>query len=445
MDAKAMVHTVRNLFARARRRPLVASGMALLAGILMALAGWHARGWYHLWAAERCLHNRDFVAAQDHLAICRDVWPGSPTTLFLAARTARRAGRPADAYKLLDDCRQLGGPAEAIVLETYLLRLDQAPLEDLEKKLFVFIHKGHADSWLILEALSGECMKSYRMRQTLAYLDLWRKLQPADREPVIREGWVLEHLERLEEAIVAYQQALDLEPERDQQGDDRVRLRLGELLVKKNRSLDALGHFEALHARQPHNPAVLLGLARCRQRQGQSDKALALLAELSAGNPHDGQALGERGRIELESGRPARAEPWLRQAASLCPHEHSIIHNMQRCLERLDKKAEAKTWSARLDRLRADEGRMRNLMQEVMASPDDPDLRYQIGMIFLRNGLAEDGCRWLDMTLQADPQHRSAHQALAEHYDKLGQAGRAAPHRQALAALPDNGKKASTP
>jgi len=74
------------------------------------------------------------------------------------------------------------------------------------------------------------------------------------------------------------------------------------------------------------------------------------------------------------------------------------------------------------------------LMRQVLESPEDADVRCEVGRVFLRNGMAEDGVRWLRSALVHDPWHPGAHRALAEHHEALGQADRAATHRKAIAS-----------
>jgi Tfp pilus assembly protein PilF len=76
---------------------------------------------------------------------------------------------------------------------------------------------------------------------------------------------------------------------------------------------------------------------------------------------------------------------------------------------------------------------MRVLMQELLRSPRDAWLHYQIGEIFLRNGLTRDGERSLLTAVRLDPEHELAHRALAAHYEESGQPELAAMHRGAVA------------
>jgi tetratricopeptide (TPR) repeat protein len=365
--------------------------------------GWrHLQAWRHYGEAERALEKGEFAEARTHLDSCLRIWPGSAATHLLAARAARRANLLDEAAEHLDACAELGGPAETIALEEDLIRAQRGELEDVEPKLLACLSQDHPDSLLILEVITGQLMEAYRFPEAQAYLDLWLKRRPNDRLALVRCGWVREHLLDLEGAIQSYRRALDLDPKRDQRENDRVRLRLGQLLVQKYRARQAIEHFEGMYERQPHNQDVVLGLARCWRQLNRDEEAGKLLDAFLAKRPRSGQVLGERGRLALDRGLTNDAERWLREAATLCPYDRSIIFNLAKCLEALDKKTEAARYAARLSRIKADEQRMHQLMQEIRKSPREPALRHEVAKIFLRNGLHDDGMRWLKTAQQLE-------------------------------------------
>jgi tetratricopeptide (TPR) repeat protein len=206
-------------------------------------------------------------------------------------------------------------------------------------------------------------------------------------------------------------------------------------LQETQHAAEAVGPFEELRRRQPDNPAVLLGLAKCRRQLGQPDEARQLLDAVLAQNPEDAQALAEQGKLALAAGQASEAEAWLRRAAERAPRDREIVYNFVQCLRQLGKDDEADRCAALLKEIDADQRRMNRLVLEVMQRPRDAELRYEAGMIFLRNGLTDDGLSWLAMALENDPRHRRAREALAEHYERSGRPDLAAPHREALRQL----------
>ena len=426
-----------------RRHPLGVAVVLLLLGLAGA-GGWrHLGAFRHYRAARRCLEERDFDRALEHLDACLDVWPSSATGHLLAARAARGAGQPTDADNHLEACQRLGGPAERIVLERYLLRAREGDLAEVEKKLLSFVRRRDADTPLILDVLTECWLHAFRLEEARVHLDLWLELQPGNREAVVRRAWLDERLFRFDEAIDGYRQALEQAPERDRREKDRVRLRLAELLLKRYQPREALEHFQVVQERQPRNRAAVLGMARCRQALGQAEQAAALLDGLLAEGERSAAVLGERGRLALEAGQTVRAESWLRQAAALRPRDRRIVNDLHTCLQRNGHQAEAATLQKRLAAIRADEKEMARLMAALMRALDDASLRQQIGAIFLRNGMRDDGRRWLLSALALDPWHAASHEALARDHEAHGETEQARPHRLVLKQL--GGAGASSP
>jgi predicted Zn-dependent protease len=104
------------------------------------------------------------------------------------------------------------------------------------------------------------------------------------------------------------------------------------------------------------------------------------------------------------------------------------LHNLCQCLRLRGKEEELHEYQVKLDRLHADLSRLGQLAIEVQRAPHDPALRCEGGIIFLRTGEEQEGVRWLNMALREAPGYGPAHQALAEYYQRTGQAGLAARH-----------------
>jgi Tfp pilus assembly protein PilF len=218
---------------------------------------------------------------------------------------------------------------------------------------------------------------------------------------------------------------LELEPERDE-----ARLRLAELLAAEHQPAEAVPHFEYLRQKQPKNPALLLGLARCHRLLGDSAEAAKLLDRLLEIAPRDVGALGERGRIYLEMRQPAEAEQWLRKAAELAPYDRDLNYALYLCLQQCGKSRDAEVYRAKLQEIENQLSRLREVTRRIGERPHDPALRHEAGTIFLRSGQAKEGLRWLYSALQEEPQHRPTHRALADYYESIGDKAQAAWHRR---------------
>jgi tetratricopeptide (TPR) repeat protein len=392
-----------------------------------AWGGRHLWAWHHFRAGRAALDDRARAReALDHLAACRTVWDADPSVRLLSARAARLAGEGAVADEQLDAYWRLAGTTDEWVLERTLLRVQGEGLDaDAETYLLARLTADEATALAVLDALTTAYLMAHRLGEARERLDDWLRRRPHDSEALVRRAWAAEHLFLLPEALADYQAVLDREP-----GRWPVRQRVADILLQTERAPEALPHLERLATDRPDDAAVRLALARCRARLGQAEEARQLLdALIETGDPA-AAVLCERGKLALASGLDEEAEVWLRRAAGRAPHDRETVYQLRLCLERLGKEQEARDCASRLERIDADLKRMRVLMGQVLATPHDAVLRCEIGEIFLRNGLADDGVRWLGTALAEDPTCSRAHAALADYFERSGDAERRAFHRR---------------
>jgi Tfp pilus assembly protein PilF len=389
------------------------------------VAGWQIWASYHYRAAGQAIERRDFEEAHAHLALCLEIWPRSGETHFETARAARRAGRYADAERHLKICKELKWVPQATDLEYVLLQIQRGNLKTNEVIAVDWVKRDHPDSVLILEALAQGYLKNYDLIKAIQCLNLWLEKEPDTVQALIWRGDAFERMRRMDEAIEDYRRAAQIDPE----SDDARRL-LGTFLVSSHHAADAAPHFEWLYERRPDDPAILLGLARCKHEMGQVEEALRLLDLLLGADPRNPQALAERGKLALQQGDRAEAEALLRKAADLAPYEQEIVFSFLLCLEQLGEVEEAKIWRARLDHIEADLDRMKDVMHQLRLAPQDPMLRLEAGKLLIQNGQDQEGLRWLDSALQQDPAHGATRDFLAQYFEKRGDLRRAKYYRR---------------
>jgi tetratricopeptide (TPR) repeat protein len=411
--------------------------LVLALSLTLLAAGWYTR--VHYWLPRKnleeavlALSEREFERARLELEKCLRAWPKDPHVYFLLARTARRAGDLEQAERHLLHCEHLQDDRSDprlgdTKLEWVLILAQRGQLTEAEHFLRRRIQEEHPDRLLILETLSWEFMQRNRLSDALALLNLWLEKQPDDYEALVRRGWVEEHMFDMDRAAEDYHKALAHRPARD-----NVRQRLTEVLLKRNRTTEALAEAEELLRRQPDNPDANFCYARCLRLLGRNQEAEQRLDRLLAGQPRHAKALTMRAQIAFEAGRDQEASELLGRAIELDPSNYSLKSTLVLCLNRLGKTQEAKRVEAQMAESAAEVKRMDQLVREVNQKPNDPALRYEAGMIFLRNGFTEDGLHWLATALDVDPNHRPTHQALADYFERTGEQARARHHRQFL-------------
>lgn len=409
------------MIARSRRWILLGLGLILVCGSLLAWYFWPDP---HLAAAEEANARHDYETAYTHLQECLRRHPRDAHILFLAARTARRAGRYEQAEKHLRACQRLQGETKAIILERALMRAQRGDAE-VESYLQKQVAAGGPDVLLIWEVLIQFYLDSYQLFKARDCLDLYLERRPDDVPALLGRGYIWERLFHYPEALRDYRRAVQIEPD-----NERVRLRLAETLAITGPPEEAAEQFEWLRQRRPDNLSIQLGLARCRRQMGRTEEARQLLDALATEHPQHPGVLTERGRLALEAGDTQRAADWLRQAVTLAPTDREALYNLSRCLQQMGRDAEARDYQARFQRADADLKRLSQLTKEVLRQPHDPCLRCEAGILFLRNGEEQEGVRWLNLALREDPHFGPAHQALADYYQRSGQPELAARHRR---------------
>jgi tetratricopeptide (TPR) repeat protein len=301
---------------------------------------------------------------------------------------------------------------------------------DVEERLREQLKTNRSDYPLIAEVLTGEFMRLYRLPEAREVLDRWVELDPEDTEPFVRRGWVAEHQLDFDAALADYGRVVAMDPQRLP-----IRMQIAEILFKLRKPAEAIPELKIVQQQQPEDPAVAVSLSRCYRELGEYDEALAALKSLPEAQRETAKVNAELGQIALVQEDFAQAETLLRAALADMPREREALYGLQQSLSRLGKTAEADEVQAILKQVDADGRRMGEVITGLTRNPDDADLRYEGACIFLRNGVKEDGLRWLEMTLAANPRHLEAHQRLAEHYEQEGMPDRAAVHREIVRKL----------
>src|SRR5207244_3770988 len=137
------------------------------------------------------------------------------------------------------------------------------------------------------------------------------------------------------------------------------------------------------------------------------------------------EALLVCGQFALGEQRPDDAERLLRRAVELAPNDHEVHYQLGVCLQQLDRPEEARQHVERAKQIEADLIRLEKVFEATVRAPADPDPRLEAGQICLRNGQVTEGLRWLYGALEAAPDHKQTHAALADFFASQGDAEKA--------------------
>jgi predicted Zn-dependent protease len=409
-----------------RTRRAIRAGLLLA---LLALAAWLVRGWTarpsDLDRGRAALVADDPVAARTFLDQFLETHPSSAEAYFRAAQAALQCGDSAAAARHLDRAAELGWDPAAIGLQRALVRVQTGESETDEPYLLEHIGEGDPDAAEVLPVLVNLYATQFRWPAANDLTEHWVRLRPNSARAWARRGETLERLHHKDEAIAAFREAVRLD-----EGSRRARLDLVRLLLDTRQPPDeAAAHLDVLIATDPDNPAVFVQLAICRAAQGKASEAAASLDRALTLGTSDAKAFQLRGRMELDAGHAAAAVPLLKRAAEIDPSEPETWYPLFQAQIRVGQPVEAAASEARWRQAEADLKRAGTLATAISRSPHDPDLRREMGELFLRNGRDKEGLRWLQSALRENPDHGPTHQALAAYYEKTGQTDLANSHR----------------
>lgn len=414
----------------AQRHPRRTVAAFLLVVTAAATAGWgYAR--YQWRAAQAALAGDRPHEATARLAVPLAVWWWDPDVRLLAARASRVGGDlPAAEAHLNRGLKLAGGATERLQLEFLLLRIQTGELDQVAPPLIDAVEKGHPESALIMNTLAVAYVQSLRYKPAFACLSRWIELQPDSAKAYHLRGWVLERLNKHKEASADYHKALELAPE-----SVPIRLRVAEMLLEDHQAPEAVPHLEELYRRAPDDPKVQARLGMCRFLQGRTDEARQLMEAAVPRLPHDPTLLIHLARLDLQDGRPADAERRLRIVIDTDPTDTEAWYTLITAVQAQGRAGDADMVLRGYERAKTALDRTNKLLQEVADSPTAGAADYaELGDLLLQAKQEQRGLYWLYEALDRDPENQRAHRALATHFERTGNADKAAAHRRQIPA-----------
>jgi tetratricopeptide (TPR) repeat protein len=404
---KARRHDTRIQTPGRKKLPVLLTAIVIAGGAwggMVLVSSWKAR--QHLQAAEKSLAENRLDQAQVQLTKYLQARPRDCNALLLTARTARRRGDLEAFDRYLLAYEQIQGAAPAVGLEKQLAQAQEGDLA-AEESLRRRTATDEANSVLILEALGQGNVLAVHLPQAIEYLNQVVQRQPNNYLALYWRGRAWESWNQFEKAVEDYEKSLEVCPD-----FDRARQGYAECLNRIGRVREAIGQLELLRRRQPENSAILLSLAACWQDLHELERSQVLVDELLTREPDNVSALVEKGRIALRTSRFNQAEESLDRALKIAPRSRDAHLVKQLCLESQGKDELAASHRVQLREIQRESIHKAALRRQVVRTPHDPTVRYQLGMIYLREGDEAQAARWLRTALAEDPKYQPAKDAL---------------------------------
>jgi len=381
--------------------------------------------------AKRALERQAYSEAWKHLNRANAFRPRSLEIHLLLARVARQLGKFDEADEHLCRCQKLRGGhhTEEEQLERLMLRAQTGEVEQVFSLLWPYVEDKKPEASLVLEALCYGSVGEGLTSLAESCMRRWRRIDPNNIQALVCEGWFWEQAAGPTlEAEENYIRALELDPERD---DIRFRLALTYLRLQNQKK--AIRCFKELLQRDPHNDAARVGLATAYREVGQGEESRAILNDFLQEHPNSIPALRQMAHLAVEEGKFAKAEEFLRKALKQEPNDYQTLHLLFSCVSRSGNKAEIRELSRHLERVRWVERQLNDLIRvKLRAQPKDPDLRYQVGVLYEELGSETQASEWYVRALQTDPHHQGALKGLVRYHEKKGDNDKAEEFRAGL-------------
>jgi tetratricopeptide (TPR) repeat protein len=423
------------------RKPSVRSLIVILALILAGAGAAFVFSWWkgggdalssealnHFRLAQNSMENQDFDGAIAEFHQCLEFWPLDGETHFLLARLFRRTD-DLDGWQVhLNNAQALGWSKEDLAREKVLMQIQMGTLPGAEPFVLKQLESNSIDKELLLEALIKYCLGQDRVDEAVKWATLWIENKAADGPAYYLRGQANQARRALAKAIADYQRALEIQPNWPE-----ALLKLADVLAQEGSYEEALKKYQGFLEFRPDHAAGLFGVAHCQYFLGQKEEAGASLQRLFAKYPDHRAGVFLQAKLILDEGDNQKALSWLRRAEKLAPNEVDITYTIAGVLRKLDQIEEASRYDRKLADLRSAIARLEALRKQVRMEPDKVDLRFEAATLFAKLDREEEAERWLLIVLRLDPRHAAAHSALAEYYQKKGDARRAAIHRHKAA------------
>ncbi len=235
--------------------------------------------------------------------------------------------------------------------------------------------------------------ESRRWAEALAELDAALDINPSNVNWQAQRGFLLDQLERFDEAIEAYRDVLDAEPE-----DRETLLALGIDLERVGRLSESAAVLDRLRAFHPDfEPGFCFGILVCAEleQHDQAEELFYLAQHLREDCPncfyHMGISLAERGEFK-------RALYCWERVLDIDAAFEGVRGQMARAHRAAGDPDAAHDW----------------YLKAVREDPGDTDLLFEMGNLLFEQGKFERATTKFRQVLELSPDHVDAHFALAE-------------------------------
>jgi tetratricopeptide (TPR) repeat protein len=221
-------------------------------------------------------------------------------------------------------------------------------------------------------------------------------------------GLIYKEHDRFAEAVEHYRESLRRQAE--QPDRQSILVELAESLVKLSR------YDEALATLQDCDPTAtsLTLAAECSESLGRTDEAHERLREAADLDPDYVPARLAQGRLLLVAGHAAEAARVLEEAVRRAPQSSLAHFHLSQAYARLGEELNSAEQLRLFQESQRRERRYIDFRDIASQRPDDPEIRYRLGVLASQLDKPDAARMWFHAVLALEPAHPAALAALAE-------------------------------
>lgn len=359
--------------------------------------------------------------------------PNSAEAEFLLAVAKRRAGYLAEVEPHLLRAEELGWDPKAIERQRFLSQFQAGDFQRAGPYVKRLFDQGGNDDEAeeVCEAMIRGYFAGLLFREARMIVKHWTQWQPNNPQPYLLRADDAVLMSEGSSEVEAYREILRFAPDHYE-----TRLRLAQALIEQHYFDEAFDLLKGCTHEKPKDGVALIALASCLEQQGrleESQRKIEAALKLPLADAQRALALEVEARVATALRDHAKAARLLEEVVGLAPGNKAYAYQFAQALQHAGRRDEGTVAMRKWEELRQIDARLDDIRDALLTTPDDPDLRCEVGKLNLKKGGHEIlGVNWLLSAVIRDPGHRAANEALADYYRSVGQADLAERHLAAI-------------
>ena len=335
-------------------------------------------------------------------------------TALFKCQASRRLGVPEQIQAAIADAAARGAEPRLIEREQILFQAQSGEMAAAGPYLSRLLRDTTGDNLDVCASYVIGYLRNQRYREAGTLVDALMKDAPNDPFPWYVRGRVSALQQLLPNAEADFLEAIRRSP-------DWVEpvISLAELYAETHRQREAIPLFEQALRTPAMAGRAAVGLSECLKAIGDPDRARTVLTETRPLAQNDAPLLIALGRMDFEEGRMAEAADSLQKALTIRPWADDALFTLAQCQRQLGQEEQAAATFAKVEEFRGALAELRQLEDQIAATPNDEATRLRSGELMLRYRDPQDGVVALQSVLDLNPACRPAHALLAEYFSRL--------------------------